>query len=1048
MTAPLMVTSACSDDPSPTPDPIDPVVVDPAASREREIRGGRLHDTALAGITDADLMDALPLVSAVQADLRGRLGALRPTDFVELDRRVTAAGGGARLSHVTMRQTIGGVPVEETYLHVGVRYGNGQPARLVSSSFRLFDNASLDTNPGVPRDRALLLAREGLRLRGTPAPRSEELVIRRIDGRLQLAWSFGFDGSTQKAYVIAGGAAKGRVVAIDQRIYETTGTVSGNIVRGGAPGGLGTPDTVGLGHVHVSGTSASTTADGAGAYAITVPDGELLGAGLDGTTSTILDVPGAPVTASAPAVDGGITNLALSAATEGTIAQITAYYFVDQVRTFLEANGVDNTALGGSILTRTNIPDICNAYYDPGEISINFFASGGGCNNSATDSIVAHEYGHFVDDMLGGIFDGGLSEGWGDLISCLYLGVPEVGYDLLPGTALRSCQNDYLYPPGGFDEVHELGKAWPGFGWDVRQGLIADLGPVDGEALARALLIPSLGSNAPDIPTAVREAFLRDDDDGDLDNQTPHWNVLYAAAENHGLVFAIDPDLDPPAPISDLAVVDAQATQIAVQWTATGDDGLDGTASAYELRWATFAIDDTNFGAANLAATGAPQPSGSVETAIVPAIPGATIWIALVAIDEQFNVSGLSNVVSATTPEGTVVWEEGTEGGAGDWTATGLWHVTERRASEGTHSFWYGDELTGNYDTGGNPNAGVLTSPVIDLGTASGAVFVYDQWIDVEPDPYDTTVITVTNVDDPTETVSFGKDTFFSGGAFVPRVIPLTGFDGDRVQISFGFDTIDGVFNATEGWYLDHLRIVASDSCAHGLCFEGPPLDPTCSECVADVCAVDSFCCEFGWDSLCVQEAQDICGIACTTCGNGACEPGETPETCPADCQPACAHGVCEPGVALEPTCDSCVSTVCAVDDFCCTVFWDRVCVDEAEDLCGAVCEGCAHDTCAVGDPLEPGCDTCVDQVCSFDPYCCSNAWDSRCVEEAADTCGLSCEVCSHDLCDQGNPLEVGCDPCVTAVCDADPFCCNNTWDERCVEAAQTTCGLSCAEFR
>jgi hypothetical protein len=46
--------------------------------------------------------------------------------------------------------------------------------------------------------------------------------------------------------------------------------------------------------------------------------------------------------------------------------------------------------------------------------------------------------------------------------------------------------------------------------------------------------------------------------------------------------------------------------------------------------------------------------------------------------------------------------------------------------------------------------------------------------------------------------------------------------------------------------------VIGSDSCAHGLCFPGDPLDPTCSPCVEQVCAVDSFCCEVAWDSLCV----------------------------------------------------------------------------------------------------------------------------------------------------------------------------------------------------
>jgi len=35
------------------------------------------------------------------------------------------------------------------------------------------------------------------------------------------------------------------------------------------------------------------------------------------------------------------------------------------------------------------------------------------------------------------------------------------------------------------------------------------------------------------------------------------------------------------------------------------------------------------------------------------------------------------------------------------------------------------------------------------------------------------------------------------------------------------------------------------------------------------------------------------CG-ACPVCGNGTCESGETPSTCPVDCS-LCGNGVCEP---------------------------------------------------------------------------------------------------------------------------------------------------------
>jgi len=54
----------------------------------------------------------------------------------------------------------------------------------------------------------------------------------------------------------------------------------------------------------------------------------------------------------------------------------------------------------------------------------------------------------------------------------------------------------------------------------------------------------------------------------------------------------------------------------------------------------------------------------------------------------------------------------------------------------------------------------------------------------------------------------------------------------------------------------------------------------------------------------------------------------------------ACAHDVCTNGVALDYGCDSdqCVMDVCDYDNWCCTVEWDDLCIQEADDLCGAMC--------------------------------------------------------------------------------------------------------------
>jgi len=51
----------------------------------------------------------------------------------------------------------------------------------------------------------------------------------------------------------------------------------------------------------------------------------------------------------------------------------------------------------------------------------------------------------------------------------------------------------------------------------------------------------------------------------------------------------------------------------------------------------------------------------------------------------------------------------------------------------------------------------------------------------------------------------------------------------------------------------------------------------------------------------------------------------------------------------------------------------------------------CAHPLCTASGPLTASCDPCADEVCYYDSYCCSTAWDGQCVNEAKSWCGLTC---------------------------------------------------------
>jgi len=58
-------------------------------------------------------------------------------------------------------------------------------------------------------------------------------------------------------------------------------------------------------------------------------------------------------------------------------------------------------------------------------------------------------------------------------------------------------------------------------------------------------------------------------------------------------------------------------------------------------------------------------------------------------------------------------------------------------------------------------------------------------------------------------------------------------------------------------------------TCAHPLCGTGVALTAGCdvpplsSSCVADICAVDSYCCTTAWDSVCVDEVATVCSLGC-----------------------------------------------------------------------------------------------------------------------------------------------------------------------------------------
>jgi len=313
------------------------------------------------------------------------------------------------------------------------------------------------------------------------------------------------------------------------------------------PGATGTNlDVMPLAHAEVTTSDGRTFHTDADGY-FTLGDVEgpvTLTAKLKGKYANVMDQGSANLTATVVAKPGESVRLLFNpvGADENAIAQVNSYRHVTKVHDWLIAQGVNVDSLHRSIPIKSNMNRDCNAYYTPWSPSLNFFGSSKRCSNTAFDSVIYHEYGHFVDDMLGGIVNGGLSEGWGDILSIYITGTPEIGRGFLKNQKIswiRDARNKYQYRRR--DEVHKQGEAWGGFAYKLRMALIASFEAAGlggeqaaekGAALASALVIPVFFANVRDIPAAIEAVLMRD---VNADGIAPHFKEIAAAAAAHGI---------------------------------------------------------------------------------------------------------------------------------------------------------------------------------------------------------------------------------------------------------------------------------------------------------------------------------------------------------------------------------------------------------------------------------------------------------------------------------------------------------------------------------
>ena len=156
-----------------------------------------------------------------------------------------------------------------------------------------------------------------------------------------------------------------------------------------------------------------------------------------------------------------------------------------------------------------------------------------------------------------------------------------------------------------------------------------------------------LRSRFPAMPAATMKQVLLASSDRipSLEGVTVSGGRLDVARMMEGL------DSIPPAPITDVRTLFTSSDRVTIGFTATGDDGAVGTATRYDIRYATTPIVDSTFASADhVTGVAVPRPSGSAEQVQIRGLtPSTQYYVAVEATDEYGNLSPFGAAYSFTT---------------------------------------------------------------------------------------------------------------------------------------------------------------------------------------------------------------------------------------------------------------------------------------------------------------------------------------------------------------------------------------------------------------
>ncbi len=806
------------------------VVPDEGTGYLQMLWGGRAESRSRATV-DEDYFVLAREALAATAALHGiDATTLQPVSTLHLP--LAMIGSSDKIT-VRFRQVVDGVEVEGGFVNVLF----DMQGRLLSvQAVGLPHLAGFDVSPRIPADRAQASAIAAFRSRSgldeTSVGAAVLVVDQYFDGEqrtARLAWKVdvrsevpGFDPVGFEWFVDARtGAAYASRASV--HFFDVSGSVTASSSPGlAADSGSNPPVQQPMRNLKVVSGAVTTFTDASGNFTLTGLTAPVSATvDFSGTYSNVNNAAAADYTLTTTLTQptGNVIQMA-PVASEFTTAEANAMRAALSVREFVKATNPSDTKADFVAVQSVNQAGSCNASWTGSQT--NFYRSGGGCSNFAFSTIVAHEFGHWLNSIYGtGNGADGMGEGNADVWALYTFDTPLNGQGAFGGSgSVRTGLNTRQFcgdtSPGCYGEVHNDGEVWMGAAWKIRNRLNVAYGNAIGDQIANSIFLGWMnGYNQTQIKTVIETQWLTlDDDDGNVNNGTPHYTHIDLGFKDQGFpgvtLFQVTVDS-----LTILANTTNQTSgySVSARIVANQNPPLTATQLKYRLNGGAFQTVNMTAGANDIYSGLIPAQLGrtSIEYYVTATNNAASTNVApqsAPGVPVQFDV-GIPHVIAAYNFDAAPDDQGFTHGGTGD-----EWQRGDPSGKVGTGwadpgssvsaiNCWgtdLGSTTAGSYSANGN---NWLRTPVLNCTGAIGTRLRFNRWLSVQASASDQARVRVNGTQ-----VYINPTANLNDGGWVAQDIDISALADNNPSVTVEWALQSNGTTNYGGWNVDDVEVL------------------------------------------------------------------------------------------------------------------------------------------------------------------------------------------------------------------------------------------------